>query len=165
MNIMCPYNQPLQTRIDSIDLKTNIYEKANKKFTITRDKTRNKINIEHGVRQEDAILPKLFTLTLQDIFKQLNRKQRNRRINDRQITHSRFNNVIVIMSTNVEELHEMLTELKTSSEKVSLNMNMAKTKVMTTRKFKYVETKFSRGIHIFTQGKQADRANKSNQRK
>lgn len=48
----------------------------------------------------------------------------------RHLSHRRFAEDIVIVSHNIEDLQEMLTELKTESERVGLKVKLNKTKVM-----------------------------------
>lgn len=121
-------------RIDSRykNLLKHIYEKATLQVEITEDQTTDKIPLKKGVRQGDTISPKLFTLALEDVFKKLEWSKKGINIDGRYLNHLRFADDIVLISNNLEELREMLTELKTASEEIGLKMNMGKTKIMTT---------------------------------
>ena len=87
--------------------------------------------IKKGVRQGDTISPKLFTATLEGIFKTLDWSQKGININGEHMNHLRFADDIVTISSNLSELETMLQELDEASRVTGLKMNMKKTKVMT----------------------------------
>lgn len=87
-----------------------------------------KIHIKRGVRQGDTIFPKLFTLAMEDIFKTLTWENKGISIDGTYLNHLRFADDIVIFSSNLEELRQMLEELRTASLEVGLQMNIGKTK-------------------------------------
>lgn len=126
-------NAMYNARIDSRyrNLLRYIYENATIKVKIDDELETQKIPIQRGVRQGDPISPKLFTLALEDVFKQVNWENKGLNIDGRYLSHLRFADDIVIISNNLNELSDMLLELKVMSEKVGLTMNLNKTKVMT----------------------------------
>lgn len=121
-----------KVRIDSRYRNTlkYIYDNATIQVKITEDLITNKISAKRGVRQGDTISPKLLTLALEDAFKKLNWERKGVNIDGRYLNHLRFADDIVLISTNPEELQEMLSELREVSEEIGLSMNMGKTKVM-----------------------------------
>jgi len=62
------------TRIDSryIALIPNIYEQATIHIKIDEELKTNKIQMYRDICQDDIISPKLFTLVLENVFKDLN---------------------------------------------------------------------------------------------
>lgn len=135
------YKAMNNARIDSryrILLK-NIYDQATFHIKINDDTVTRKIPMKRGVRQGDTISPKLFTLALEDVFKTVNWDRKGIKIDGNFLNHLRYADDIVIFSTNLDELQEMITDLKSKSEMVGLTMNLEKTKIMTTEK---------RNIHI-----------------
>ncbi|RVE54059.1 hypothetical protein evm_001182 [Chilo suppressalis] len=88
------------------------------------------IPLHRGVRQGDVISPKLFTNTMEDMFKTLNWKGRGININGERISHLRFADDIVIMAETLQDLQQMLNDLADSSIRIGLRMNLDKTKVM-----------------------------------
>lgn len=93
-----------------------------------RNLTTNKINIKRGqVRQGDTISPKLFTLAMKDIFKDQEWKRKGVNIDGKYLSHLRFADVIILMSSNPEELGNVIRELERTSKAVGLRMNLPKT--------------------------------------
>ena len=111
-----------------IDLLKDIY--TNSSVTVHLHKKSNKINIKRGVRQGDTISPKLFTATLESIFRTLTWETRGLMIDGEYLGHLRFADDIVKCATTPQELQSMLQELADESEKQGLRMNISKTKVM-----------------------------------
>ena len=106
----------------------NIYAKNT--ATIRLHKDSEPFQIQKGVRQGDTISPKLFTATLEEIFKQLNWENKGIKIDGEQINHLRFADDIILISEEPEEFQTMLNELNNESKKIGLHMNIQKTKVM-----------------------------------
>ena len=96
--------------------------------------TTNAFNILKGVRQGDPISPKLFTATMEEIFKNLSWESKGIVINGENLTHLRFADDILLVSHDPQELQSMIRELSNESKKAGLNMNIKKTKVMLSRK-------------------------------
>ena len=107
-----------------------IYSKATFHVKINDDIKTDKIKIGKGVRQGDTISPKLFTLALENVFKQLNWENRGLNIDGTHLHHLRFADDIVLISTDMDELNIMLNELNEESRKIGLRMNLNKTKIM-----------------------------------
>jgi hypothetical protein len=119
-------------RVDSryIDLISNIYENAT--MIISLHERTNPIPIKRGVRQGDTISPKLFTLAMEDIFKNLKWKDKGININGERLNHLRFADDVILLAESFEELSEMLCELDEESNKIGLEINLKKTQVMYT---------------------------------
>ena len=113
-----------------IKLLKDIYTNSSVTVTLQKEKSQ-KINVKRGVRQGDTISPKLFTATLEDIFRKINWDTKGLKIDGEYLSHLRFADDIVIFAETPQELQDMLQELAEKSLKVGLKMNISKTKVMT----------------------------------
>ena len=97
---------------------------------MTRIVMRQKISIKRGVRQGDTISPKLFTATLDSIFRRLNWEHKGVKIDGEFLSNLRFADDIFLCTETPQELQQMLQELSDESRRMGLKMNIAKTKVM-----------------------------------
>lgn len=107
----------------------NIYD--NSKAKIKLEKEGEEIKIERGVRQGDPLSPKLFTAVLEEVFRQLDWENCGLSINGENLSHLRFADDLIILSSSSEGLQAMLNDLVKESAKVGLVMNTLKTKAMT----------------------------------
>lgn len=82
------------------------------------------IDILRGVRQYGSISPKLFTVALEDIFKQLSWGNFGVNINKRMLNNLRF------ADDRDKDLQQMIRESHLASKMNSLNINLNKTKVI-----------------------------------
>ena len=90
-------------------------------------KDSEKIRIKRGIRQRDTISPKLFTATLESIFRRLNWENKGVKIDGDFLSNLRF--------ADDAQKHKnynrcYVQELSDESRRMGLNMNIAKTKVM-----------------------------------
>ena len=99
----------------NIEILKDIYTDSS--VTVHLHKESEKIRIKRGVRQGDTISPKLFTATLESIFRRLNWENKD------------FADIFLCTETP-QELQQMLQELSHESRRMGLKMNIAKTKVM-----------------------------------
>lgn len=122
-----------RARIDSrySNLIESIYHNATFHIKIDEDLKTNKIKIKRGVRQGDPISPKLFTLVLEDVFKELAWEQKGIKIDGPYLNNLRFVDDIVLIASDINELKEMLEQLNNAAGAVGLKMNVGKTKIMT----------------------------------
>ena len=90
----------------------------------------NQFKIGKGVRQGDTISPKLFTSTLESVFKKLDWSEMGININGKFLSHLRFADDIVLIAADLEQAQTMLLQLNEEASKVGLKMNLAKTKIM-----------------------------------
>lgn len=111
-----------------IELLKDIY--TNSTVTVHLQKETEKIKIKRGVRQGDTISPKLFTATLESIFRKLNWETKGLKIDGEYLNHLRFADDIVICAGTPQQLQTMLQELAEESQLKGLKMNISKTKVM-----------------------------------
>ncbi|KAK0405475.1 hypothetical protein QR680_018015 [Steinernema hermaphroditum] len=88
--------------------------------------------IQRGVRQGDTISPKLFTATLEEIFRELDWEDFGININGRKLSNLRFADDIALIGNTEEELQQMVTELDEVSRRSGLKMNREKTKILAT---------------------------------
>ncbi|KAG1651908.1 Ring canal kelch protein [Nymphon striatum] len=91
------------------------------------------IRLEKGVRQGDSISPKIFTVCLENVFRCLNWTSKGIPINGHRLTNLRFADDVVLFSESPQELQLIVEELRTASNKVCLEINLSKTKVMFNR--------------------------------
>ena len=77
------------------------------------------------MRQGDSISPKLFTLDMEDMFRELN--WQNKAI---PIKGLRFADNITLTSRDQDELQSMITELNEKSEQIGLKMKSTKNKYL-----------------------------------
>ena len=84
------------------------------------------IKIKKGVRQGDTISPKLFTATLDIIFRRFNWENKGLKIDGYFLSNLRFADDIFICTETPQELQELSDE----SGRMGLKMNIANTKVM-----------------------------------
>ncbi|XP_061723667.1 uncharacterized protein LOC133529882 [Cydia pomonella] len=89
--------------------------------------------IQRGVKQGDPLSPKLFTSTLEEVFKGLavSWVAKGIDVGGRKLSNLRFADEIVLFAPSAAELKQMLQDLSNASLQVGLEMNRAKTQVMT----------------------------------
>ena len=93
-------------------------------------KESNKINIRRGVRQGDTIWPKLFTATLECIFRRMTWETRVLKIDGELLSNLSFADDMLICANIPHELQHMLQELAVESNNQGLKMNKSKTKAL-----------------------------------
>ncbi len=98
--------------------------------TVHLHKESEQIRIKRGVRQGDTISPKLFTATLESIFRRLNWENKGVKIDGEFLSNLRFADGIFLCTETPQQLQQMLQELSHESRRMGLKMNIAKTKVM-----------------------------------
>lgn len=120
-----------QSRIDYryTRLIHNIYKESMAYIKLHRDT--DSFPLQRGVRQGDTLSPKLFSAVLEYAFKTLNLSDKGVNIDGVKLNNLRFADDIVIISDNLKEAQEMINELSLATQKVGLNINKQKTKVMT----------------------------------
>ena len=92
-------------------------------------KESEKIRIKRGVRQDDTISPKLFTATLESIFRRLYWENKGVKIDGYFLSNLLCADDIIIYTETPQELPQMLQELSDESRQMGFKMNIAKTKV------------------------------------
>uniref|UniRef100_A0A0K0CZI3 Reverse transcriptase domain-containing protein n=1 Tax=Angiostrongylus cantonensis TaxID=6313 RepID=A0A0K0CZI3_ANGCA len=103
-----------------------------KNFTTKISPFYNDINIDvkRGDRQDDAISPKLFTTTLQNIMRTLEWDNMGVKIDDRQLHHLRFADDIVLITPDISQTERMLADFDKACGKIGLQLNLKKTMFM-----------------------------------
>ncbi|EYC21168.1 hypothetical protein Y032_0020g34 [Ancylostoma ceylanicum] len=102
------------------------------------------IRICPGVRQGDTISPKLFTATLEHVFRQLALDDYGLSVSGNEVTNLRSADDVVLIAKSTEELQTMVSDLDKHSLRYDLNISTAKTKIMAS-----VETTITvKGIHL-----------------
>ena len=108
-----------------IEILKDIYTDSS--VTVHLHKESEKIRIKRGVRQGDTISPKLFTATLESIFRRLNWENKGVKIDGEFLSNLRFADDIFLCTETPQELQQMLQELSDESKRMGLKMNIAKT--------------------------------------
>ena len=98
--------------------------------TVHLHKESEKIRIKKGVRQGDTISPKLFTATLESIFRRLNWENKGVKVDGSFLSNLHFADDIFLCTETPQELQHMLQELSDEIWRMGLQMNIAKTKLM-----------------------------------
>ena len=111
-----------------IEIMKDIYTDSS--VTVHLHKESEKIRNKRGVRQGDTISPKLFTATLESIFRRLNWENMGVKIDGEFLSNLRFADDIFLCTETPQELQQMLQELSDESRRMGLKMNITKTKVM-----------------------------------
>ena len=111
-----------------IELLQNIYGNSRAKIRI--HKNTREIKIEKGVRQGDTISPKLFTASLESIFRKTDWEGMGINIDGEYLTNLRFADDISITTPRCDQLQKMLFDINEESKRVGLKMNKAKTKIL-----------------------------------
>lgn len=123
-------NSLQNSRIDHryTNLIRNIYQNAT--LIVKTHSETNKVKMKKGVRQGDTISPKLFTLCLEDVFKNFNWENKGVNVDGNMLNHLRFADDILLIADNITDLQEMITDLHQKSGEVGLKINIEKTKIM-----------------------------------
>ena len=88
------------------------------------------VRIKRGVRQGDTISPKLFTATLESIFRRLNWENKGVKIDGEFLSNLCFADDIFLCTETPQELQQLIQELSDESSRMGLKMNIAKANVM-----------------------------------
>ena len=120
-----------ECRVDSrySNLIKNIYESATSCIKLHENTAKFKIG--RGVRQGDTISPKLFTSTLETVFKKLDWSRMGINVNGKFSSHLRFADDICLIAMGLDQAQVMIQQLNDESMKIGLKMNLSKTKIMT----------------------------------
>ena len=81
-------------------------------------KESEKISIKRGVRQGDTISHKLFTATLESIFRRLNWENKGLKIYGEFLSNIRFADDIFLCTETPQELQHVLQELSDKSSRI-----------------------------------------------
>ena len=111
-----------------IEILKDIYTDSS--VTVYLHKESENIRIKRGVRQGDTISLRLFTATLESIFRRLNWENKGVKIDGEFLSNLRFADDIFLCTETPQELQQMLQELSDESRRMGLKMNITKTKVM-----------------------------------
>ena len=111
-----------------IHLLRDIY--SNCTSTATLGENSIEINIKRGVRQGDTISPKLFTACLEQVFCNIDWKDKGINVDGKNLHHLKFADDIIIISKNLEDAESMLQDLNKESKSFGLSINKNKTKTM-----------------------------------
>ena len=111
-----------------IEILKDIYTDSS--VTVHLHKESEKIRIKKGVREGDTISPKLFTATLESIFRRLNWENKRVKVDGEFLSIVRFADDILLYTETPQESQQMLQEIADESRRMGLKMDIAKTKVV-----------------------------------
>ena len=94
-----------------IEILKYIYTDSSVTVGLHLHKESEKIRIMRRVRQGDTISPKLFTATLESIFRRLNWENKGVKIDGEFLSNLRFADGIFLCTETPQELQQMLQEL------------------------------------------------------
>ncbi|GBP75464.1 Putative uncharacterized transposon-derived protein F52C9.6 [Eumeta japonica] len=80
---------------------------------------------------KETLSPKLFIAVLQDIFRNIDWADKGILVLNERLTHLRFADDIAMFSETATGLEQMFQNLASESNKIGLEMNTSKTKIMT----------------------------------
>ena len=113
-----------------INIIEDIYTDATAKVHIEKEMS-EEIKILRGVRQGDPISPKLFTATIEEVFKNCEIEERGIDIDGEKLTDLRFADDVALTANSVEDMEIQLDILNQESKKIGLKIHRGKTKFMT----------------------------------
>ena len=99
-----------------IEILKDIYTDSS--VTVHLHKESEKIETKRGVRQGDTISPKLFTATLESIFRRLNCENKGVKIDGEFLSNLHFPDDIFLCPETPQELQQMLQELSDESRRI-----------------------------------------------
>lgn len=103
---------------------------SNLKARIKTDKLGDYFNIQKGVKQGDPLSPLIFNCALEEVFRDLNWKNKGLKIDGEHLNNLRFADDVVLVSDNITDLEIMLKELNEKSKLAGLKMNKEKTNIL-----------------------------------
>ena len=83
------------------------------------------------MRQEDPISPKLFTATIQDVFKNAQLEDKGINIDGEKLSNLRFADDVALTTEEVRDMEHQLITVNEESLKIGLKIHKGKTKLMT----------------------------------
>ena len=89
------------------------------------------IPVLRGVRQGDPIFPKLFTATIQEVFKNAQLEEKEINIDGEKLSNLRFADDVASTTGDVRDMEHQLITVKEESLKIGLKIHKGKTKFMT----------------------------------
>lgn len=112
-----------------INIINSVYSRCRARIRLEREGAEFPIN--RGARQGDPLSPKIFTVVLESIFRNLDWEEKGLRIDGEFLSHLRFADDIVVFAENASDLNVMVEELAKESMKAGLLLNSSKTKILT----------------------------------
>ena len=128
-----------------VNILKDIYTEATAKIHI-ENQVSEAIKIQRGVRQGDPISPKLFTATIEKVFKNSELEQRGLIIDGEPLTDLRFADDVVTPTIGVKNNETQLNVINEESKKIGLAIHRGKTKFITN--YNTDEKIFIEGIEI-----------------
>ena len=100
---------------------------------VVLDKLSKQFSILRGVKQGDPASPALFNALLEDVFEEIKRGWKGISIEGagEPLTNLRFADDVMLVARSLDELRNMLEDLRIASKERGLEMHPGKTKIMT----------------------------------
>ena len=89
------------------------------------------IPVLRGVRQGDPISPKLFTATIQEVFKNVQLEDKRINIDGEKLSNLRFADDVALTTEDVKDIEHHLNTVNEESLQIGLKIHNGKTKFMT----------------------------------
>ena len=89
------------------------------------------IPILRGVKQGDPISPKLFTATIQEVFKNAQLEEKGINIEGEKLSNLRFADDVALTTEDLRDMEHQLITVNEESLKISLKIHKGKNKFMT----------------------------------
>ena len=89
------------------------------------------IPILRGVRQGDPISPKLFTTTIQEVFKNAELEEKGINTDGEKLSNLRFADDVALTTEDVKDIEHQLNTVNEESLKIGLKIQKGKTKFIT----------------------------------
>ncbi len=116
------------------DIKVNIIKDTynGAKARIITDLEGEYFEIKSGVKQGDPRSPILFNCTLEEIFRRMEWEGLGLDVNGEKLTNLRFADDVILITSERKQLNRMIDDLNKQGRVAGLNINMEKSKILTT---------------------------------
>ena len=109
-----------------ITILEDIYTDATARLH-TDNQVSEEIPVLRDVRQRDPISPKLFTATIQEVFKNAQLEDKGKNIDGEKLSDPRFSEDVALTTEDVKDMEHHLNIMNEESLKVGLKIHKGKT--------------------------------------
>ncbi|KAI5722002.1 hypothetical protein M8J76_002173 [Diaphorina citri] len=125
-------------QVDNIYIQT-LKELYKSKAYVALDRTGREFDIRRGTKQGCPLSAELFNTVLELIFSNINWEGKGVIINGENLTNMMFADDVILIGKDLDELRTMMIELREESKKHGLDINMAKTNILTKEEITGIE--------------------------